>query len=217
MSIAATPSAAQAAYRHVKSQILRSELPGGTMLSEGEVASELGVSRTPVREAFLRLESEGWLQLYPKRGALVVPVGAGEADDVLQARLLLEGHGGETIASQPPGRRAVTIAKLSRIVGDQDAALDAGDLATYAELDSSFHEQLIDATGNELLAAFAVTLHERQDRMFAHRQATVSDARAFVEEHSDLIGKLADGDAVGFRTALAVHLAGAYPEARTAR
>ncbi|WGT48221.1 GntR family transcriptional regulator [Tessaracoccus lacteus] len=213
MSIAATPSAAQTAYRYVKDQILRSELAGGTMLSEGEVASELGVSRTPVREAFLRLESEGWLQLYPKRGALVVPVAAGEADDVLQARLLLEGHGGASIAQQPPGRRADTLGRLRRIVSAQDSALDAGDLSTYGDLDSSFHEQLIDATGNDLLAAFAVTLHERQDRMFAHRTTTLDDARGFVEEHSALIDLLTAGNAEGFRAALAAHLSGAYPEA----
>ena len=83
-------SATEQAYRHVKSRVLDGSLPGGSMTSEGEIAEQLGVSRTPVREAFLRLEAEGLLRLYPKRGALVVPVAPGEADDVLAARLLVE-------------------------------------------------------------------------------------------------------------------------------
>ncbi|MCZ0973663.1 GntR family transcriptional regulator [Streptomyces albulus] len=64
--------------------------PGGELLSERAVATELGLSNTPVREAFLRLQAEGFLRLYPKRGALVVPVTPGEAHAVLQARLLME-------------------------------------------------------------------------------------------------------------------------------
>ena len=58
----------------VKQQILGGGYPGGALISEGEVSAAVGVSRTPVREAFLRLEVEGLLRLYPKRGALVTPV-----------------------------------------------------------------------------------------------------------------------------------------------
>ncbi|NED81777.1 GntR family transcriptional regulator, partial [Streptomyces sp. SID11233] len=65
---------------------------GGTLLTEGEVADEVGVSRTPVREAMLRLEVEGLLKLYPKKGVLVLPVSAQEIEDVVETRLLVEQH-----------------------------------------------------------------------------------------------------------------------------
>lgn len=76
------PSAADAkqqaakdrAYDFVKDQVLRGAYAGGDLISEGDVSKELQMSRTPVREAFLRLEIEGLLRLYPQRGALVVPV-----------------------------------------------------------------------------------------------------------------------------------------------
>ncbi|WP_223286039.1 GntR family transcriptional regulator [Kocuria atrinae] len=61
-------NAAERAYAHAKARILTGELDG-ELLSEGIVADELGVSRTPVREAFLRLQAEGLMRLYPKRGA----------------------------------------------------------------------------------------------------------------------------------------------------
>lgn len=86
--VAKQKSAAGVAYATVKELIVTGELPGGDLISKGEVASRIGTSRTPVREAFLRLEAEGWMRLYPKRGALVVPVVAGEAEHLLLARQL---------------------------------------------------------------------------------------------------------------------------------
>ena len=67
-------SAADRAYAFVKDRIITGAYAGGTLISEGEVSAAVRISRTPVREAFLRLAAEGLLRLYPKRGALVVPV-----------------------------------------------------------------------------------------------------------------------------------------------
>src|ERR1700755_625970 len=78
------------AHDYVKRQVLTGAFPGGELISEGEVAAALGMSRTPVREAFLRLEAEGLLRLYPQRGALVVPVSPEEVRAVMEARLVLE-------------------------------------------------------------------------------------------------------------------------------
>ncbi len=93
------PAAKDRALDYVKSQVLTGAFPGGELISEGEVASALGMSRTPVREAFLRLEAEGLLRLYPQRGALVVPVSSEEARAVIEARLLLE-----AVRGPPRGR-----------------------------------------------------------------------------------------------------------------
>src|SRR5919107_1038207 len=86
------PSAARRAYEHVKARLLDGTYRDGVLLSEGAIAAELEVSRTPVREAFLQLEGEGLLELYPKRGALVVPVTVAEVADVFDARMALERH-----------------------------------------------------------------------------------------------------------------------------
>src|SRR2546422_5434437 len=83
-------SATSRAYDHVKQAILDRAYPGGALLSEGEIANEVGVSRTPVREALLRLEAEGLVRLYPKRGALVLPVSPQEITDVMETRELVE-------------------------------------------------------------------------------------------------------------------------------
>src|SRR6201992_2917075 len=96
------------AHDYVKRQVLTGGCPGGELISEGEVASALGMSRTPVREAFLRLEAEGLLRLYPQRGALVVPVSAEESRSVIEARMILEQFAvGKLVARGPEAREAM--------------------------------------------------------------------------------------------------------------
>ena len=106
------------AYEFVKERILDGGYPGGDLLSEGEVAEALGVSRTPVREAFLLLEAEGLMRLYPKRGALVVPVSPDEVHDVMETRMLVERHTADRLARRgaEPGAESV-VADLQAIRG----------------------------------------------------------------------------------------------------
>ena len=94
------------AHDYVKRQVLTGAFPGGELISEGEVAAALGMSRTPVREAFLRLEAEGLLRLYPQRGALVVPVSSEEARAVIEARLVLEQFAARKVIGRGPRRCA---------------------------------------------------------------------------------------------------------------
>src|SRR4051795_1655276 len=91
MSLAVKPPpAADRVYAHVKQGVLDRRYEGGTLLTEGELAEAVGVSRTPVREALLKLEVEGLIKLYPKKGALVLAVSAQEISDVVETRLLVE-------------------------------------------------------------------------------------------------------------------------------
>jgi DNA-binding GntR family transcriptional regulator len=217
------PPAAESAYRHVKELILSDQLTGGTMISEGEIATRLSVSRTPVREAFLRLEAEGWLRLYPKRGALVVPVGPGEAQAVIDARLLIEGHAVEAVAGGEDEPRARLVARLGESVERQRAALAEGDLDAYSYRDAEFHLMIVSAGGNPLLMGFYGTLRDRQRRMVARSLwRGEGHARAFVDSHEQLAGLIAAGDATAFHDALCVHLHEAHlpqlaAEARAAR
>src|SRR4051794_3211856 len=94
-------SASERAYRHVKERVLDGTIPGGELISENEVAEQLGMSRTPVRAAFGQLEAEGLLRLYPKRGALVVPVSAQETEAVMEARWVIERYAIERVVDRP--------------------------------------------------------------------------------------------------------------------
>src|SRR6202020_1336456 len=133
------------AHDYVKRQVLTGAFPGGELISEGEVAAVLGMSRTPVREAFLRLEAEGLLRLYPQRGALVVPVSSEEAHAVIEARRVFERLSGE----------------LQR---QRDAAAKA-DWEEFSDADRAFHDVILQESGNVIVAGFYSSLRDRQMRM----------------------------------------------------
>lgn len=200
-------SAKDRAYRHVKGRILDGALPGGALLSEGEVAAELGLSRTPVREAFLVLESEGLMHLYPKRGALVVPVSADEVRDVMEARQVVERHAAARVSARPPEG---IVERLEALIGEQDERRRAGDAPGFVDADRRFHRALVDAAGNAVLLRFYDSLRERQQRMgTAAIMRDPGAMAAFLDEHRAILRAIAGGRLDEAADRLGRHIAGA--------
>ncbi|MFI6867112.1 GntR family transcriptional regulator [Nocardia sp. NPDC050406] len=199
-----TYSSAERAYHEVKERILSGALPGGELVSENEIAAQLGMSRTPVRESFLRLETEGWMRLYPKRGALVVPVPPHEAEHVTHARYVVETGAVRALAVTD---RTGVLAELTESLARQRELARAGDLDAFAVVDADFHRAYVLAAGNPLLAGFYDSLRERQRRMnsVALRQRGI-DTDAIIAQHTRLAAFIESGDADGFATELADHL-----------
>ncbi|MEV6774107.1 GntR family transcriptional regulator [Nocardia sp. NPDC051030] len=202
--VSKTYSAAERAYREVKERILTGALPGGELISENEIAAELGMSRTPVRESFLRLETEGWMRLYPKRGALVVPVPSHESEHVTHARYVVE-TGAVRVLVQTD--RSALISRLHESLDRQRALAAAGDLDEFAIVDADFHREYVAAADNPLLTGFYDSLRERQRRMnsVALRHGVTHTDR-IIEQHTGLADLIEAGDVDGFAAALAQHL-----------
>jgi DNA-binding GntR family transcriptional regulator len=208
----ARESAAVRAYAHTKSAILSGTFAGGTIVSEGDVAGALGVSRTPVREAFLRLEAEGWLRLFPKRGALVVPVLDGERHALLEARLLVEGHAAARACDAAVSARDAAEAMRACLAAQEDA-WHAGDVAEFAHQDALFHQALVERGRNPLLATFYRTLQERQERMTRGSvRMSPATAAAILAEHRELADLVEAQHADDFAVCLERHLAAVYGE-----
>ncbi|MDT8913769.1 GntR family transcriptional regulator [Amycolatopsis sp. PS_44_ISF1] len=198
--------AADRAYRLTKELVLTGELPGGHLFSEGEIAGRLGVSRTPVREAFLRLQVEGLLNLIPKRGAVVVPVLPGEAEDVLDAREAVEAAAVQRLGRRPdlvPG----ALERLRAVLEAQRAHAEAGDLAAFVESDGRFHRTIVATGGNAVLLDFYATLADRQRRMNLHALSPIpARLPEIAEEHAALVAIIESGDFGAFAPALRAHL-----------
>lgn len=159
------PSAADRVYNHVRVGILHRRYADHDLLAEGDIAAETGVSRTPVREALLRLESDGMVRLLPKRGALVLPVTAQEWRDLLATRLLVETHC--TASAIASGRARAVALELAEPLAELRAAAAAGDLARYTAADRDFHVRIVAADGNAILIKLYASLRDRQLRMGA--------------------------------------------------
>lgn len=194
-------------HRYLKQRILSGELAGGEMTSEGEIAAALGVSRTPVREALRRLQAESLVRVYPKRGVQVVPIGPREAQDVLDARRLVESHAAARLAAAADAERERLFDRLEELLEAQQAAVDAHDLDAYARHDTDFHLAIIEAGGNALLTQFARSLRERQQRLTARGvDRDASRAGAFIAGHRALLAHLREREAEGYARELDAHL-----------
>ena len=124
------PSAAERAYDYVKGEILARRFAAHDLLSEGQLADAVGVSRTPVREALLRLQGEGLVRLLPKRGALVLPVTVDEAADVMETRRLVESFAARKVLTSRPQAALVPVldgylqdARREALAGQREAAI----------------------------------------------------------------------------------------------
>lgn len=198
------PPAADRAYQHVKAGLLDGRYPDGELLSEGEIATDLNMSRTPVREAFLRLQGEGFLRLYPKRGALVVPVTPAEAQSVIEARLALESFAIDKLAARGPQAMHDVGAALT-----EHPACDGSDLddAQLHETDRAFHAHLVSAAGNPVIADLYDRLRDKQMRITSTaRTHTVRDR--ITSQHAQLAEAVRSGDADRAKAALRDHLLG---------
>ncbi|OZV77498.1 GntR family transcriptional regulator [Micromonospora echinospora] len=199
----AVPSAAERAYRYLKRAILEQIHPGGSLVSEGEIAEATGVSRTPVREALLRLEAEGMVRLYPKRGALIRPVSAREITDVIEARRLVELHAAERIWP----RRAALRADLAARLAEMRDAHAAGDLTALTQADRAFHATVVEAAGNEILAELYQRLRDRQLLMGeASFRLSPGRAETAIAEHADQLAALDSDDPRRWLAAVAAHI-----------
>ncbi|MGI5409857.1 GntR family transcriptional regulator [Streptomyces chartreusis] len=185
------PPAADRVYTHVKQGVLDRRYEGGTLLTEGELAEAVGVSRTPVREALLRLEVEGLIKLYPKKGALVLPVSAQEIKDVVETRILVEEHAARKAVPAPPG----LIERLEELLARQKEQAAAGDLAAAAVTDRCFHAEIVRSGGNEILSRLYDQLRDRQLRMGVAVMYSHPDriAKTLVE-HEEILQALRSGD-----------------------
>ncbi|MFI6277480.1 GntR family transcriptional regulator [Streptomyces sp. NPDC050988] len=186
------PPAAERVYAHVKQAVLERRYEGGTLLTEGELADAVGVSRTPVREALLKLEVEGLIRLYPKKGALVLPVSAQEIADVVETRQLVEEH---AIRKAVPASPAL-IERLTELLAKQKEQAAAGDLSGAAVTDRCFHAEIVRSGGNQILSRLYDQLRDRQLRMgVAVMHAHPDRITKTLVEHQEILDALRSGDA----------------------
>jgi len=190
-------------YRGLKNRIASLPRNEGVFLIEAEIAAEFGVSRTPVREALLRLEVEGLVQIMPKKGAFVPPVSDGEVEATMQARLLVE----RWAASQVADAGHALESTLRVLLAEQVELLDVEDSGAFIEADRRFHRAIVQTAGNPVLADFYESLRDRQIRMGLRAVRSRPDrGQAVIDEHTAIIEALQAGDADGAVAVVESHL-----------
>lgn len=195
--------AADRAHSHLRQQIMRGELAPGTMLSENDLAATLSMSRTPVRAALSRLQDEGWVTIYPKRGALVRELTETEVREFAAVRHALESAG---IQRSTEARRALLADVLADNVRDQQEALTSGDFPHFATLAMRFHRAFVEMSGNTTMLAIYDRLQDRQYLSIMRSASRISeDPGRVLDEHRTLLEDARKGAWPAFAAHLEEH------------
>ncbi|MGJ7522668.1 GntR family transcriptional regulator [Variovorax sp. LT1P1] len=185
----------ETAYAQVRQRILDNVWPPGHRALEQEVALALGMSRTPVREALLRLQNEGLVEVIPRHGMRVLPVSPADMREIYEILTALECKAVELIAMRKPSK--AELAPLVEATEAMDLALTADDLPGWAAADERFHAHLLELAGNRQLQATVLNYWDRahRARMFSLqlRPKPVNSTK----EHTEMVKRLRAGDAEG--------------------
>jgi DNA-binding GntR family transcriptional regulator len=188
-------------------RIVASELAPGTRLRQEALADELGVSRTPLREALVRLASEGLVEFTPNRGATVARRDFSDMQQAWRARLVIE-PGAARLAAER--RDTEAIERLRETVRRQRLA--AGDVTTSFALNREFHVTLVQASGNAHLAQFAELLWLTRIGVpiFARQARDREHILVWADEHEAITEAVSAGQGVRAERLTRDHIA-AYP------
>lgn len=175
----------------LREAIVKGELTPGTRLQEIEVAERYETSRTPVREAFRQLESEGFLQIKARRGAVVTPITSQDVKEFYELKEVLEGYAAKLASSY------LTERDIDRMEQLNDKLLDCyrrGDVAGMIPVHNEFHEIFVQACGNEKLVSLLEGLVKQfqRCRIALSHTAAVEDSIAL---HQEIIRAFRDRDA----------------------
>lgn len=194
------------AYEFLRDHILTDPKMQGTFLNEQELAAQIGVSRTPVREALLLLVADGLVELIPKRGALIPTISGRQISELFELRGVLEKYA----AGASIGTGRVPLAEMADTLANQAALKDSHepDAATeFIRLDQHFHQLLIDSVGNELMSQTYSKLRARQVLIGVQALFRSQDRQNRVcEEHGQIVHALKDGNVRSAVAAIDSHL-----------
>lgn len=177
----------QQAYSIILAAIRELYLQPGQSFLEREVSEPLGMSRTPVHEALIRLEAAGWLAIIPRRGFKVAPILATTITEIAQ---ISENLDGLAVALATPRITAAELTPLNDLVAQQVTAMRHQDLRAYVQIDQRFHEQLVALAPNQRLVQLIASY---SDQLYRARLYAI-DERALpeqsVQEHRAILAAM---------------------------
>ena len=181
-------------YDHLRVLMNRGEIRPGSFLDLDALASGLGVSRTPLRDALLQLEAEGFVTILPRRGVQVKELAR---DDIRHLYEVIGALEGAAVLAAYPRLGRTEIAVLRHLNREMKRAIEGGDFGRYYEKNLAFHDVFLDRCGNERLARIVRPLKQRLYDWPRRRGFVKEWETSSVREHEALVRRLASGDARG--------------------
>jgi DNA-binding GntR family transcriptional regulator len=171
------------AYRQIRDAIIWWDLQPREMISENQLAKKLHISRTPVREALLRLQREGLVEIKPQRGAFVSPI---RVNEVLQARLVREVLEVTAVKEGFDRIGADELLAMEKALDDQEKAALARDFRAFIDADEGFHQVILDAAQNEKLKGVVAQMRLHLLRVRVWALPVAERFRLMIEDHKSI-------------------------------
>lgn len=206
------PSLTIQAYETIRQRILTCQMPPGLAFTESDLSAQMEMSKTPIREALLRLQVEGLVETIPRRGYVVSALHVADINDIFDFRVMIEGSCAEIAAQRAtPGdlARLDSLAQRSSAAYDRVVDPDLQLLQEQALLNNAFHEAVAIATGNFRLHRSSVRIIREYERFFFLEWRSELRYPPDHKDHCEISRLIATGDAAGARGAMMTHIEGA--------
>ena len=190
-------------FEHLRNAILNGDLEPGQRLMELHLAEQLGVSRTPIREAIRKLELEGLVSMIPRKGAYVGEVSIKDILDVLEVRMSLEGLAAALSAER---MHKDQLEQLGEVLKEFEMHKDGSDKETMAVLDRKFHELIINGSNNNKLIQLIQGIHEQFQRFRIIYFNEYTQYEELVQHHREIYNAIADRDSKSAQIASENHI-----------
>lgn len=190
-------------YAALRREIVTMALKPGQALSEKEIADRFGVSRQPVREAFIKLAEKELVQVMPQRGTYVSKI---SVRDLANARFVREAVEVAIARSACAIASDAAIASLRGVVEAQRAAEKANDQVEFLARDEDFHRSLAEAVDGAKIWLVVEDVKAQMDRVRFLSLPTATPAALLIEQHTDILNAVANRDPAAAETATRIHL-----------
>jgi len=197
---------AEVAYRRIKRAIIECHFPPGLQVAEQQIAHQLNMSRTPVHQAIVMLEQEGWVRLLLRKGILIAPVTTDHMKDIYQVLMALESAAVLQLASKDKADTSVD-EMLSRASHKAEVACANDDLRGWAQADDEFHSVLIEGCGNLYLLKMAKSAmeHAHRARLLTVAIRSKGSIEKANQDHNQVLMAILERNAQEARQALENH------------
>lgn len=201
--------AAPQVFERLRNAIIALELPPGAPLSRAELASQFGVSSTPVRDALMRLEEEGLVDVFPQHATVVSRIDIGRAQ---QAHFLRQALELEIVRLLAASAGAALVIRLDQAIALQQQFAKAGEFEAFMATDNDFHAQLYAAAGKQDLWSLVRSRSGHIDRLRRLHLPSPGKAQNIVRHHRLITRAIEAGDADAAQLHLRKHLSGTLSE-----
>lgn len=198
-----TTSMVEGAYASLLTAILERRLGAGTPLSQNKLAAHLGVSRTPVREALLRLEREGLVSRLPEAGFVVATISPDEVNEACDLLELLDTFVYLRAAEALDDAQVNELLDLAQVLV---GSVESGDTEAWKAADQRYHRIVIEAADNRFVAEANQQIRRRVQRFWLHEPLFDGRLRTCAQDHVTLAKAMADRDEAILREAVAAHI-----------